>query len=118
MEQAMQQAPFRGGTRRVTARCCHFATASRFDDFAAANRLGIATGIMAAATQMIKQAKRTGVDRARRDQGDGQQSRNENTTHRDISMELGFGKVLPRISRNTSERPRPLEPTPSGQEIR
>jgi len=85
----------------VTARVYDFATAGRLDrtainrGFATTRRLDVATAVAAIAAQFVKQAS-IGVGRARSDQSDRQQSRNDYTTHRDISMDLGFnGKVLP-----------------------
>ncbi len=76
--------------------------------FATTSGLDVTTSVTTFVTHFVKQAKRAGVDRARSNHGDCQKSRNDYTTHRDISMDLGFGKVLPRLSRNTSERPKGL----------
>jgi hypothetical protein len=105
-EQFLQQTEFRSAAAAVTARVGDFATTSRSGNklLATAGGFDVATAIAAVATQFIEQAS-VGVGRAKCNEGDCQQSRNDYTTHRDISMDLGFGKVLPRVSRNTSERP-------------
>jgi hypothetical protein len=104
-EQAVQQSHFRLAATGIAARVSYFATAGRFASsgaggFAATSGLDIAAGVTVVATQLVKQAKRAGVDRARGDHCDRHQSRNDYTTHRDISMDTvsreGFAWPEPR----------------------
>ncbi|WP_197231428.1 hypothetical protein [Novipirellula artificiosorum] len=94
MEQFAQQSTFRSREAAVAAR---LGTTSGFEarcwSFAATGGLDVTTRIASAITQFVKQAKRAGVDRAASDESDSEQSRNEYTTHRGISKDLGFRKV-------------------------
>ena len=134
-EKLLEQAALWLAATGVTARIHNFATAggaARCSQpqvahskrcFAATSGLDVTTAVTSFVTQFVKQAKRASVDRARSNHCDCQKSRNDYTTHRDISMDLGFGKVLPRLSRNTSERPKTfsklcLDPTTNVSKVR
>jgi len=75
-----------------------FATASRLaSSFAAACWLYVTTRVTTLVTQFVKQAERASVGGARSNHCDCHQSRNDYTTHRDISMELGTGEGFARL---------------------
>ena len=102
VEQAMKEALLLGSTSSVTSACWlataswlarSFATASRLArGFAATCRLYVTTRVATLVTQFVKQAKRASVGGARSNHCDCHQSRNDYTTHREISMELGIGE--------------------------
>ncbi|MEM6470057.1 MAG: hypothetical protein AAF802_10920 [Planctomycetota bacterium] len=72
---------------------CDFAATSGLDDFAAASRLDGTTRIATALTELVKQTERTRVRCSACDHSNGQQGRNDYTTHRD-SPWIQFWKVL------------------------
>ena len=89
-----------------------FCTANRLNrSFAATSWLSFCTTNWLACIASIsftktEKTKRTCVGGARGDQSDCQQSWNDYTTHREFSMEKSSGRLLQRLSRNTSERPK------------
>ena len=92
----------------IAARIRNFAAAGRCTSgLATACGFNVATAVTTVATQFVKQAERASVGRARSNHCDCHQSWNDYTTHREISMEIRFlGRFMPRLSRNTSERPK------------
>ena len=93
-EQAAQKAALWFRTR-IAARVDDFAAAAGSTGcFTSACGLDVTTGVTSTlVTQLVKQAKRASVSRARCNHCDCQQSWNDYTTHREISMDIGSGKV-------------------------
>ena len=89
------------------ASACGLSTASRLaGSFATASRLTrsftaacwfYVTRVTTLVTKLVKQAERASVGGARSNHCDCHQSRNDYTTHREISMELGTGEGFARL---------------------
>ncbi len=96
VEQAMKEALLLRCTSGITSACwlataswlagCFAAACRLASSFAAACWLYVTTRVTTLVTQFVKQAERVSIGGARSNQCDCHQSRNDYTTHREISM--------------------------------
>lgn len=84
-KQTGQQALLGGAANRFAA--------SRFNDFAATNGFAGVTTRAGTGEQGFQMTESAGILCVAGNQGQGQHSRNEDTTHRDVSMEGGLGGI-------------------------